>query len=378
MRTSLRSAVLVAATAAGVMFVSSGLAGAASIGSSLPVVRAAAGGALGNYQITGVEDAVGCVTAHRCMAVGYGGGTAAGQVVTVVGGKQVRVSVVPSASNLVAVSCPNRFGCWAIGSPRIGHRNFVLVKISPVGGVRSVTRVRVQGGASLNEISCTSMTSCELFGITLTNSYHNNWYFFAWTGQKLSRPYFVKPPEVSYLAPGGISCWRETCVAVGASTGGGSASPTVDGIITTSNGVPSTARTGGGTGFSDVSCVSSSTCYATTLGSFTATPGNTVVTLDNGVAGNVQSLPTYWGSSIACAGATCWAAGVTPPSPRPAVFMMITSGVPAGSPVIDTATGGLGFPGSGSHPAIARRGNGFAALGPAASGGPDVSEVVTN
>ncbi|HTZ94067.1 MAG TPA: hypothetical protein VMB74_16875, partial [Streptosporangiaceae bacterium] len=86
MRTSLRWAVLVAATAAGVMFVSSGLAGAASIGSSLPVVRAAAGGALGNYQITGVEDAVGCVTAHRCMAVGYGSGTAAGQVVTVVGG----------------------------------------------------------------------------------------------------------------------------------------------------------------------------------------------------------------------------------------------------------------------------------------------------
>ncbi len=34
---------------------------------------------LSNYQITGNERAIGCLTAHRCVAVGYGGGAQARQ-----------------------------------------------------------------------------------------------------------------------------------------------------------------------------------------------------------------------------------------------------------------------------------------------------------
>jgi hypothetical protein len=80
---------------------------------------------------------------------------------------------------------------------------------------------------------------------------------------------------------------------------------------------------------SGVSCVSSSTCYATS--------SNGIVTLDDGSIVATNSAPVS--GSIECAGT---------------------------APV-------------GSAPSIARRGNGFAAVGEATvNGGPRVSEVATN
>ncbi len=372
MRMALRWAVLVSALAAGVMLVTGGPAGAADAaraGSSAPVAaRTAAAGALGNYRISGDEDAIGCLTAHRCVAVGYGGGTAPGQVVTVVGGKQVRVSVARSASNLVAVSCPNRFGCWAMGPPRKGQRSWVLVKIGPVGSVKGVTSVRLPAGVSLGSISCTSRTSCEVFGTVGYADGNQQWYLASWNGRKLSQRHVSGPLNLDAESPGGISCWRATCVAVGTWWCGGSSG--CEGryaILTTSSGKLEAAdllNTAGG--FSGVSCVSSSTCYATTSNSM-------VVTLDDGVMGATESQPVYYGgSSIECAGATCWAAGLSGYNSA-AVFVMITNGAPTGTPVTDPALTDNGYP------SIARRGNGFAAVGEAAvNGGPRVSEVVTN
>jgi hypothetical protein len=368
MKMALRWAVLVPA-AVGMMLATCGPAGTAGAAGTMSFLsasaRTVASGALDNHEITGVEDAIGCLTAHRCMAVGYRGGSAPSQVVLVVAGRQVRVSTVRSSSNLFAVSCPNRFGCWALGAPRIGRRNYVLVKISPAGTVRSVTRVRVQGGASLAAISCTTMTSCELFGTTLTPGYLNNWYFFAWSGKKLSQPYIDGVGYTgSYDAAGGISCRQAACVAVGTWIGAGSGRPTRDAIITTRNGVPGGIATPPGRGFSGVSCMSSSICYATTNDGL-------VVTLNDGVPGSMQNLP-FGGSSIECAGAICWAAGL---SGSNAEFVMMTGGVPVGSPVIDSA---LTIRHHALYPAIAKRGDGFAAVGAQANGKPRISEVVTN
>ncbi len=91
--------------------------------SSAPVsARAAVAARLVNHQISGTERAVSCQTAARCVAVGSGvdDHRAASQVVALVGGKQARVTVVRSAWNLVAVSCPSRAGCWAMGVLRKG------------------------------------------------------------------------------------------------------------------------------------------------------------------------------------------------------------------------------------------------------------------
>ena len=371
MRIALRRTVLVSAGLASVMLMTcgpAGTAGAASIGPSSPVAaRAAAGGALGNYQISGVEDAIECLTAHRCVAVGYRGGKAPGQVVTVVSGKQERVTTVPSASNLFAVSCPNRFGCWAIGSPRIGRRNYVLVKISAAGSVTRVTTVRVQGGVSLGSMSCASMTSCEIFGITTDAYSFNRWYFASWTGTRLSQHYVVGAVDSAYDSLGVISCLRATCVAVSTTICGGSTCVWQGAIVITNHGKPGNQRTVGNgidfTGFSAVSCVSSSTCYATQSSyPIVYNPPVTyaIVTLHDGVPVNTQDEPVG-ALAIECAG-TCWAAGGS-------AFVMITNGVPASTPVTDPTV---------SVRSIARRGNSFAAVGTAVSGGPRVSEIVTN
>ncbi len=114
----------------------------------------------------------------------------------------------------------------------------------------------------------------------------------------------------------------------------------------------------------DVACVSSSTCYAI---QFSYPPGYhppvtyAVLTLQDGVPVNTQDEPAG-ALAIECAGTTCWAAGGS-------ACVMIKNGVPASTPVTDPTV---------SVRSIARRGNGFAAVGAAVSGGPLVSEIVTN
>jgi len=361
MRTASRWTVLVAGLAAGVILVTCGpsAASAARTESSAPTSARTAGEALGNYRITGIEDAIGCLTAHRCVAVGYGGGRAPGQVVTVVGGKQVRLAVARSASNLIAVSCPNRFGCWAMGPPRNGHDGWVLVKIGPTGSITKVTSVRLPAQVSPSFISCTTRTSCEVFGTT-TNAKgrQERWYLASWNGRKLSHRHAAGCGNCSNVYfPGGISCWQTTCVAVGQWWCSGSTCQGRDAVVTTSRGkVEVAADLINKGGLSGVSCVSSSTCYAISVDS--------VVTLDNGAVGATQNLPVYAGP-IECAGGTCWAAANSP-----AGFVMIVNGAPTGTPLADPA---LAVPS-----AIARRGDGFAAVGKPASGGARVSEVVIN
>lgn len=76
MKKALKRTLLGLAMAAGAMLVTggpAGAAGAAGAGRSAPVtVRTAAAAGLVNYHISGVERAVGCLTAVRCVAVGAG------------------------------------------------------------------------------------------------------------------------------------------------------------------------------------------------------------------------------------------------------------------------------------------------------------------
>jgi hypothetical protein len=365
MKMTLRWTVLASALAAGVMLVTGSPAGAAGAATARSTAAAAAAQALGNYRISGDEDAIGCLTAHRCVAVGYGGGKAPGQVVTVVAGKQVRVAAARPASNLVGVSCPDRFGCWALGPVREGHRTWALVKIGSTGRVTKVTSVRLPRSFAQGSISCTSMTSCELFGITNTTAGFNDFYLASWNGSRLSQPTLVGQYELFSDMAGGISCWQTTCVAVGAYYCPGSVCYQWQyAIMTTSNGKLEAfdPLTTGGT-LSGVSCVSASTCYATTT-------NGTVLTLDDGAVESTAPEPVSGGASIECAGTTCWAAAKADGA---ASFFMIINGAPAGTSMTDPALTAVNLP------SIARRGSGFAAVGQAAvDGSPRVSEVVTN
>lgn len=376
MRKASRRMMLVSAVAVATML-SCGLAGAAGAArtgsASTAVTQVPASGAIGTYQITGVEDAIGCLTPHRCVAVGYGGGSAPGRVVTIVGGKQTGVSLVRSASNLVAVSCLAHVGCWAIGSPRPGHRDWVLVKISPLGKVTSVTGARVAGGVGLDAISCSSMTSCEIFGTAPSVEYFTTWYLTSWSGRKLGASHVLG----SYATDGpeGVSCWHATCVAVGESSGpeqfsqGGI-------VVTTRGGKLRQVHELDNEGFADASCVSSAICYAVGF-IYTTMYVPVLVILDHGAVTGIHDL-TGVPSGIECAGATCWSAGMSAPPYAPAigVFQLINSGTPDGSPVTDSTI--VTHAPSGVLPFIVRRGAGFAAVGWPATGDQPLTEVVTN
>jgi hypothetical protein len=367
------------AVAAAVMLVTYGLAAHADAAGGRPastaVRHAPASGAIRNYQITGVEDAIGCLTPHRCVAVGYGGGSTPGQVVTVVGGKQAGVSVVHSASNLVAVSCLADVGCWAIGSPRSGGRDWVMVRISPDGKVTGVLRARVASGVDMDAISCSSMASCEIFGTAPSVEYFTTWYLTSWTGRKLGPSHALG----SYATDGpeDVSCWHATCVAVGESSGPEQFSQ--GGIVViTRRGKLRDVDQLNNEGFADVSCVSSETCYAVGF-VYTTMYQPVLVTLDRGAVTDVHDLTGVL-SGIECAGSTCWAAGMSAPPYVPAaigVFQQISSGTADGSSFSDSAIV-RGPTVTGMTPFIARRGAGFAAVGWPATGTQPLTEVTTN
>jgi hypothetical protein len=259
-----------------------------------------------------------------------------------VNGKVARVSYVP-AGRLLSVSCPTRFGCWAVGS-RKGGLNFVQLD-----GRGAITRqIAVTGpgvaAAGLNQISCVSMTSCELvesqfFGTGGPASVQLG----AWNGRKLRLTPDSGGGNFDVVNEGGISCWQTTCVTLG-STFSDSVTDFAF-IVTIKHGRPASVDFAPANKWflTAVSCVSYSTCYGVGYG--------LVGTVTNGHYGNVQSAAVGF-DEIECAGTSCWAAGGN-------TLQMITGGAVTGSPLTDTVP--IHFI------SIARRGTGFAAIGEARS-----------
>ncbi len=368
-----RRAVLVLVAATSMTLVTGGpawAAGAATAGRSAPVtVRTAAAAGLVNYQISGAERAVGCLTAVRCVAVGSGirDGRPGGQVVEVVGGKQRRVSAVRYSLGLYAVSCPSRAGCWAMGMRKRSPTQ-LMVQIGPAGTVTRVIPVKLPAGVPLNFISCSKMTSCEVWG-AIPNYANNAFYFGRWTGKKLRLHGGLGGGDSA--GTGGLSCWQATCTAAGGWCDDDCYNSGDFVIITERGRLVKVIPIPTSIGMVNLSCVSSATCYLD--------GGTTVTTLDDGVPGTTQVMPVYPPDGgpadvpdIACAGATCWTTGPAPDHPggpeAESVFVKVTDGVPASSVVVDTAM---------LWPSITRRGNGFAAVGEAVGARHQVTEFVT-
>jgi hypothetical protein len=356
MTMTLRRAIPLLAAVAAITMTSAPVAGTANAANTGPASAAmpglpvsAAAVTVSNHQVSGIMAAISCLTRSRCVAVGYG--KHRGQVVVLVNGRQAGVSYVPAG--LFSVSCPSRSGCWAIGVRKGGAD---LVQLSRAGKVTRQITAKVPSSVSLLQISCVTMTSCEIVGDnpSIVGNFNLGTIEVAsWNGKKLKVTNAGTAGAIVYGE--GTSCWQTNCVVVG----------TVQLDSTTAAGFILTIKRGkpGKLNLTKlkrdflvaVSCVSSSTCYAASSDGF-------VVTLKNGVAGFEQSEPVGL-TSIECAGATCRAVGQN-------VIFTLTNGVATGSSVVDKAVSGFRGPNC-----IARRGNGFAAIGSAHTRG--ASEVVT-
>jgi hypothetical protein len=328
----------------GVMLVSGGSAGAVAGTKSTGSATGAAAALPSNHLIPGRETTISCMTPVRCVAVGLA--KTGGQVVALDLGKQAGITTIRTIKQLNAVSCPSRSGCWALGVRRI-PTNQVLVKIGPTGKVtKQVTVKEVQHGLGWGDISCSTMTSCELFGINSKDAY----FIGFWNGTKMTRQQV--PIRATFAALGAISCWRATCTAAALwtdhGTGGGM-------VVSTNHGKLGKVHTRIA-GFYDVSCGSPTFClasgYAGKGGGFQAYP--LVDPVRRGVPGTIQFEPVP-AIPTECDGTTCWALGGGD-------FLKVSDGVPgtASSLVVDPALNSVPIPGD-----ITRRGTGFAAVGQA-------------
>jgi len=322
---------------------------------ALSATGAEAAGGLTNHKISGYDNAISCMTASRCVAVGSG--NSRGLVVSLDNGKQSHATPV-AAEYLDSVSCPSAAGCWAVGLG-LNDSGLVLVKIGRTGQVAKPIKVTAPYANLLSWISCVSISSCEVVGtdVLATPSAPE---IASWNGKKLTIHRLAAPKGATSTDIAGVSCWRTTCYVVGSYTYGDDELAAI--VLTVRNGKPGKVHTIAGDGLIGVSCVSASKCYA--AGHAELAEG-VLLTITNGVPAHVhsESADMY---GIECVGATCHSSGT---GSSGAVIVTLHNGVPAGAPVADPAVDG--FSGTDS---IAQYGTGFAAVGPAAtSAGSDVT-----
>ena len=325
----------------------------------------AAPAVLTNHPISGTEGAISCMTASRCVAVGFGarGAKNHGDVVALVNGKQDHISVVAASPQLYSVSCPSSTGCWALG-PQNGGANLVFVEIGRSGKVTKTMKVSDPFGASIARISCVSMTSCAVLtnNILLTPAAIE---IGTWTGTQLTLHKVAGKHGSTATIGEGISCWQTSCLAVGYYELSGGRSTGF--LLTMNGGKPGKQHFASSDFFFGVSCVSSSTCYAA---GFLGDAAGIVVTVINGVAGHAQH-ETADPFGIECVGTTCRSSGEELRGLTfYGVIVTLSNGTNTGTPVVDKAIGGFDGPNT-----IAMRGNGFAAVGPAAKGGGSVVAI---
>ena len=325
----------------------------------------AAPAVLTDHSISGIEGAISCMTASECVAVGFGarGAKNHADVVALVNGQQGHISVVAASAQLYSVSCPSSDGCWALG-PQGSGANLVFAQIGPTGKVTKTTQVPDPFGSSIARISCVSMTSCAV----LTNDIFVSPAAIeigTWTGTQLTLHKVAGKRGSTATIGEGISCWKTTCLAVGYYELSGGKSTGF--LLTMNRGKPGEQHFASSDFFFGVSCVSSSKCYAAgVLGG----AAGIVVTVTNGVAGHTQH-ETADPFGIECVGGTCRSSGEELRGPTfYGVIVTLSNGTNKGRPVVDKAIGGFDGPNT-----IAMRGNGFAAVGPAAKGGGSVVAI---
>jgi len=259
-----------------------------------PVVLAPGGasGGVGNY------NAVDCVSASECVAVGGNGslhGVAGYLASTDKSWSSGRLA--RGLPNLEALNCPSANNCVAVGAG--------AVAVSHDGGSSWIARSVPTTNTTLLGVSCASVNDCVSVGVSpdATGPYQGQLLVSSDGGNTWNVP--TVPASLGPL--GSVDCPSSTfCVAVGASI-----------VVTDNGGATWTNRAvNGGTGaLRFVSCTSSSVCVAIGANPAGAQDPSAsafaVVTTDRGGTWNSVAMPPGTADvyALTCTPTRCYASG---------------------------------------------------------------------
>jgi hypothetical protein len=243
-----------------------------SIMASPNVVRAVKG--LTPNSLTGVS----CSSATNCFAVGYSIYFSYRTVVEHWDGKKWSIVASPNVSTsktaesvLNAVSCVSATNCVAVG------RSASTISNQP-GTYRTLTERwngsawsivpspnAASGSGELASVSCAGAKACVAVGSAYRSAVRNT-LIEAWNGTAWTRVASADPASTTHSSLAGVSCAKPTsCVAVGAASGSSNLNKTLVKILAgghwsiVSAASPAAART---SSLNAVSCPSATTCSA--------------------------------------------------------------------------------------------------------------------
>ncbi|HTW21483.1 MAG TPA: hypothetical protein VME70_14890 [Mycobacteriales bacterium] len=300
------------------------------------------------HHVTGEIDAVSCLTAHRCVAVGNTK-VDGGEYVVVENGVPGKLRKVGTSGSLEAISCAGAAGCVALAQS-ITKPGPLLITFGRGGKPIRRAIPSVPANVSMSGISCTAVKHCILVGYDL-EAQPNKLYVGVWNGHSISEHRvhgLKKNQDVDNVL---VSCHGSHCLLVGAAEGATS----VAGItVPIHDGHPGHLVRLSGDEFSAVECVSATRCYATA----NRDSNPVIVTLSHGKKAAVASTTgTLYG--IACSGNACTAVGITNPPPSAhepydvGLVVKLSAGVITGTQTVAASKTYVGVARPGPHHALA-------------------------
>lgn len=221
-----------------------------------------------------VLDAVSCVTAKSCVAVGTSFGSTVLLVVETWNGAKwtLRTAKSPAAGAFTAPSairCFSVTSCVIVGETLSGSPAAKMFLATWNGKAVTAMKAAAPAGAgdlALNAVSCASAKRCVAAGLSLNSAgtggfgFTEAWNGASWTAHKVAWP---KGDTESYLL--GVSCVTQAkCVAVGSAGASGSDTAkalSYNGTTWALRNVPGPG-TGNASAFNDVSCPKANDCVA--------------------------------------------------------------------------------------------------------------------
>jgi hypothetical protein len=149
-----------------------------------------------------------------------------GDVITVVHGKPGKPHLIKKTFGIFSISCPNGRGCVALGMTGgpILSAGEELTFTNASGRVTRTVRVPGTYNQELSQISCRTLTNCELAGVNLAATpqqqatHRPTWLVVGhWNGHSIRLHHIVEPHADTSDEPAveQVSCAGSTCYVVG-------------------------------------------------------------------------------------------------------------------------------------------------------------------
>lgn len=253
----------------------------------------------------------GCETTSQCVVIGHSTRPAGTRVLVVRNGRVLR-GVTPSGTdygNNTAVSCPSRRGCVA-ALPLNGGWGVVVTTVDGSGRVLT-TRVGAPNGVQFNAISCVTLSSCELAGVSTNGDIA----MAHWSGKRRGPVSYAMPPPLQGNAFGEgndlptVSCSASQC-EVALNYGlldNPPQEPNQAYLVHLRHGAVDASQWLSGLAVSSLSCGTTRLCWAIVAAS-DGSSGPQLTPIDNGVVGSPGPLNVP-ASALACWSFTCAVVG---------------------------------------------------------------------